>query len=118
MISKDSSSYTLAKQIISFAQDKKAHNIVLLKVGELSSVADYFIICHGEADVHVKAIADNILENTSSQGINIWHFEGYEYYHWVILDYINVVVHIFLEDYRNYYNLERLWGDAHKETFS
>ncbi len=117
MDTKDSDSYTLAKQIISYAQDKKAHDIVLLDISELSSIADYFIICHGEADLHVKAIADKIMEGTSEQGTDVWHYEGYEYFHWVLLDYVDVVVHIFLQDYRKYYNLERLWGDAEIEKF-
>lgn len=115
---KNRSSYALAKEIISFAQDKKAQEIVLLDIGNLSSIADYFIICHGEAELHVKAIADNIIEKTSDQGEAVWHYEGYEHLHWILLDYIDVVVHIFLEDYRRFYNLERLWGDADVETFS
>ncbi|MFO7891682.1 MAG: ribosome silencing factor [bacterium] len=115
---KNSSSYALAKEIISFAQDKKAQEIVLLDIGNLSSIADYFIICHGEAELHVKAIADNIMEKASGKGEDIWHYEGYEYFHWIVLDYIDVVVHIFLEDYRRFYNLERLWGDADLEKFS
>jgi len=115
---KKNSSYTFAKQIISYAQDKKSHNIVLLDITKLSSIADYFIICHGEAELHVKAIADKILEETSKHGNHVWHYEGYDYLHWILLDYVDVVVHVFLEKYRKYYNLERLWGDADIETFS
>ncbi len=115
---KKNSSYTFAKQIIGYAQDKKSHNTVLLNISELSSIADYFIICHGEAELHVKAIADKIMEETSKNGIDVWHHEGYDYLHWILLDYVDVVVHIFLEKYRKFYNLERLWGDADIETFS
>lgn len=115
---KNSSSYARAQEIISFAQDKKAQEIVLLDIGDLSSIADYFIICHGEAELQVKAIADNIMEKTSVQGVEVWHYEGYEHLHWILLDYVDVVVHIFLEDYRRFYNLERLWGDAEVEAFS
>ena len=78
----------------------------------LSAVADYFIICTGDATVQVKAIADEIDKQLRKNGIKSYHKEGYNALNWVLLDYFDVVVHVFRKESREFYNLEKLWGDA------
>jgi len=97
---------------VSAAEDKKAKNIVVLDIGDISFVSDYFIICSGNSSTQVKAIADNIEERLEEQGVSLLRKEGMAEARWVLLDYGDFVFHVFLEEERNYYNLERLWGDA------
>lgn len=111
-------SYELARRIVEYSQSKKAQDVCLMNLRNLSSVTDYFIVCHGESDVQVKAITNAIIDGLAKEGVKVWHREGYEYLHWVLLDYIDVVVHIFQKETRQFYGLERLWGDAEIETFS
>jgi ribosome-associated protein len=92
--------------------DKKAENVLILDLRELTSTTDYFVICSGSSDVHIKAIADNVVESLKSKGIRVWHKEGYESRRWVLLDFVDVVVHVFKPETREYYALERLWADA------
>jgi ribosome-associated protein len=110
-------SYVLAKRIAEYSLSKKAKDVCLMDLRNLSSVTDYFIICHGESDVQVKAIADAILEGLKREGVRVWHREGYDYLRWILLDYVDVVVHIFQRETREFYGLERLWGDAKTENF-
>ena len=107
----------LAKRIAGYALTKKAMDVVMMDLRGLSSVTDFFVICHGESDVQVKAIANAILDGTEEDGVRVWHKEGYEYLHWVLLDYVDVVVHIFQKNERSFYGLERLWGDAKMTSF-
>lgn len=93
--------------------EKKAKDIVLLDVQGLTSLTDYFIVCHGTSDTQVKALADNILDHTSKKlDEKAWNKEGLDGRRWVILDYVNVVVHIFNEEKREFYGIERMWNDA------
>ena len=93
--------------------ERKAENIVQLDVRDLTTLTDFFIICHGTADVHVKAIADNIEQKTKYElGERVWKKEGLDSRRWVILDYVNIVVHIFNKELRSFYNLEKMWNDA------
>lgn len=110
-------SYELAQRVVECSLTKKAQDVCLMDLRKLSSVTDYFIVCHGESDVQVRAIADAIVDGLEEEGIRVWHREGYEYLHWVLLDYVDVVVHIFQKEVRQFYGLERLWGDAEMETF-
>lgn len=112
---KEMKSEKLASQIAQIALSKKAQEIRILNLKDLSLMTDYFVICHGESQVHVKAIADAILEETGQEGVRAWHREGYEHLNWVLLDYVDVVVHIFEKETREFYRLERLWGDAEIE---
>ena len=91
---------------------KKARDIVALDLRELEGVADYFLICSGASEVQVKAIADAIDEKLRERGSRPWHVEGFEGRRWVLLDFVEVVVHVFHERTREYYMLDRLWGDA------
>ena len=108
----------LAKKLIKYALEKKAEDVVLLDLRKISPVADFFIICSGTTDVQVKAILDSVLENCKKKKIDIYHVEGEQSMRWVLVDLVDVVLHIFQTEVRNYYQLERLWGDAVKETFN
>ncbi|HPC36998.1 MAG TPA: ribosome silencing factor [Candidatus Marinimicrobia bacterium] len=117
-ITKDKNqSYPLAKQIAGIAIDKKARDVIILDLRPLTSITDYFVICTGEVDQHVKAIVDEI-DNRLRPAEKPWHIEGYQHLSWVLMDYVNVVVHVFNPETREYYNLERLWGDATTEKIA
>jgi ribosome-associated protein len=94
------------------ALSKKARTPVALDLRELSGVCDYFFICSGSSEVQVKAIAEAVEEALRDRGARPWHIEGFESRRWVLLDYVEVVVHVFHEKTREYYMLDRLWGDA------
>lgn len=100
------------------ALSKKAIDVKVLDLRELTSVTDYFVICSGSLDLHVKAISDAIVEELEKRKIKVWHIEGYSVLKWVLLDYVDVVVHIFNREIRDFYSLERLWGDAPTEVLS
>ena len=91
---------------------KKATNPVALDLRELPGVCDYFLIVSGSSEVQVKAIADSVEDRLRGQGHRAWHVEGLQGRSWVLLDYVDFVVHVFQEKTREYYLLERLWGDA------
>lgn len=94
------------------AEDKKAMNIVVLDLKEVSLIADYFIICHGNSDTQVQAIATEVRKRAQDLGANIRGIEGVDSARWVLMDLGDVVVHVFHRDEREYYNIERLWSDA------
>jgi ribosome-associated protein len=91
---------------------KKGFEVLILDLKKQTSVTDYFIICSASSDTQVKAIADHVIKESKKIGQKPWHNEGYKNLSWVLLDFVDVVVHIFLEDVRKFYNLEGLWGDA------
>lgn len=103
---------TLARQAGQLALSKKAIDVRILNLHKLSSVCDYFVVASGDADVHVKAIARAVYDGLAEAGIKPMHREGMEQGNWVLLDYIDVVVHIFHQPTRQFYALEKLWGDA------
>ncbi|MBC7426839.1 MAG: ribosome silencing factor [Bacteroidia bacterium] len=105
---------SLTDAVIAGMQEKKAKNITLLDLRDLkSAVADYFIVCHAPTGRQVQAIADSVDEYTRNLvNEKPWHMEGMEHAEWVLIDYINVVVHIFTEEKRNFFGIEELWGDA------
>lgn len=105
------------KLIADAASDKKAQDIVFIDMRNVSLVADYFIICSGTSVPQVKAIADNIEEKLAEAGQELIHREGYREGRWVLLDYGTCVAHIFLTEEREFYHLERLWGDAPQEQY-
>jgi ribosome-associated protein len=112
---KAQSPLTLARTAGRLALSKKGFDVRILKLKSLSSVCDYFVIASGDADVHVKAIADAIEEGLKKAGVSPFHMEGRTEGNWILLDYIDVVVHVFHEPTRRYYSLEKLWGDAPSE---
>jgi len=105
-------SRTLAKKIAEFVLSKKGSDIVLLDLRKLSAPADFFVVCSADSDTQVKAIADAVRDGTDGIGVPLWHSEGFKALTWVLLDYVDVVVHVFKREARSFYNLERLWGDA------
>jgi ribosome-associated protein len=94
------------------ALEKKAYDLVVLQSEHLSSIADYFIIATGRSDVQVQAIARGIEERMQKNAVRPLSTEGFNHAHWVVLDYNDVVVHIFYEPAREFYRLERTWADA------
>lgn len=94
------------------ADDKRAEDIMVLNMKGISLIADYFVICHGNSDKQVQAIAREIREKAEEQGYNLKRIEGFDEARWVLIDIGDVVVHVFHKEERSYYNLERLWGDA------
>lgn len=102
-------------EVVELIQSKKGYDITILNLKDLSAMADYFIICSADANVQVKAIADEVDKKLRKDGIKCYHKEGYNSLNWVLLDYFDVVVHIFKKDSRTFYNLEKLWGDAEIE---
>lgn len=110
---KTADSEKLIEVITEAMLDRKAEDIIVLDVHQLTTLADKFIVCHASTDVQIKAIADNINKETQENlGEKAWKEEGRESRRWVILDYVNVVVHIFKKELREYYALERMWNDA------
>ena len=105
-----------AKEIIGTickaADDKKARDIVTMDMEGLMSSTDYFVICSANTATQVKAIADNIEEEMEKAGIPLGHKEGYREGEWILMDYGDAVAHIFKQESREYYGLERLWGEA------
>ena len=98
--------------IARLAGEKKAMDTVILKMAEVSLVTDYFIICSANSTTQVRAIADHVEEKLSEAGLEPLHKEGYREDHWVLLDYSECILHVFVEEDRRFYNLEQLWGDA------
>ena len=104
----------LANEIAALALEKKASDIIVLKVAPLTSMADYFVICTGSTTTQVKAIAEHVVDEIKKKQARPQHIEGLAHQEWVLLDYIDVIVHIFQPHKREFYGLERLWGDAEK----
>jgi ribosome-associated protein len=100
-------SVVFAKQLATMVDQKKGEDILIFDLRELSPITDFFVIATGLSDVHIKTIANHIIERGSPQ-----HTEGLEAATWVLLDFFDVIVHIFSKDAREFYGLERLWGDA------
>ena len=110
-------SLDIVKKIVKALDDKKGNDIQVIKIEELTIVADYFVICTANSNTHVRALADEVEYQLEQEGIRPDHVEG-RATGWVLMQYGGVVVHIFLEDSRQYYNLERLWDDAAKLDIS
>jgi ribosome-associated protein len=107
----------LADRIAAAAADKKARDILLLNMAELSPVTDYFMICSAQSSTQVRAIADNIEDKLAEAGVLPAHKEGYTEGSWILMDYGDCVAHIFREGERDFYNLEQLWADAPSESY-
>ncbi|MBM3405672.1 MAG: ribosome silencing factor [Bacteroidetes bacterium] len=110
----------LADAIIKGIQEKKGVDPILLNMKNLpNAICDTFIICHGKSTTQVEALADSVIFTVKkTTGELPWQREGFANAEWILIDYVNVVVHIFLEDRRNYYNLEQLWSDAEKTVIT
>jgi ribosome-associated protein len=106
------SNQELLKMAVKAADDKRAEDILALNMQGISLIADYFIICHGNSDKQVQAIARGIKEKAEESGYNVRRMEGFDEATWILIDLGDVVAHVFHRDERSYYKLERLWGDA------
>lgn len=102
----------LARRVVDLAADKKASDIVLLEIGALTTLADYFVICSGASERQLGAIADGIVEGLRDEGVRPIGREGGSTAHWLLLDFGSVVVHVMAPQERDFYQLERLWADA------
>ena len=108
----------LANKIAEIIFTKKGFDVIVIDLKKLVTFTDYFVVCSADSDVQVKAIADEVDKVLSEQGIKCWHREGLKALTWVLLDYVDVVVHIFKKEAREFYNLEKLWGDAPSEKMT
>ena len=101
-----------AKLAVEAALDRKAGDLKLLRVTELTTLADYYVICTGTSNTQMKAIAESVEHLLEENGMPVLHTEGYGSASWVLIDFGSVIVHVFNRDVREFYALERLWGDA------
>jgi ribosome-associated protein len=108
------SSWDKALLLTRFALDKKACDLVVLDVHEHTSIADYFIVCSGRSDRQVQSIAQGIEENAAEEGFKPFAVEGTQRGHWALIDFSDVIVHVFYEPVRVFYDLDGLWGHAPK----
>ena len=104
----------LSEIIVKGIQEKKGKNIISLNLKNIEhAVTDYFIVCHGNSNTQVQAIAESVEDEVRKAiGLKPWHREGFQNAEWILLDYIDVVVHIFQENTRNFFQIENLWADA------
>lgn len=108
----------LAKNIAGVLDNKKAHNVQILKVTDKTIIADYFVIANGTSSTQVKSLADEVeYQIGEKQGIKPANIEGRGQGNWVLLDYVNVIVHVFNPQTREFYNLEKLWAECEKVDF-
>lgn len=111
-------SQELAHRAAHYALTKKAERVTLIDLRPVTSMADFFLICHATTDVQVRAIAEAVMDGLRDEKQRVWHKEGLDHATWVLMDYVDVVVHVFQEETREFYGLERLWGDAPQEIIS
>ena len=108
----------LMEEIVRVLDSKKADDIRAIRIGDLTIIADYFIIAAGSSNTQVKMLADEVEYQLSKKGIKPHATEGYRSENWIVLDYSGVVVHVFLRETRKFYNLERLWADGEQIDIS
>ncbi len=101
----------VARGIANLTLTKKATDVLLMDLRGLTSMADYFVVCSADSDIQVKAIADAVVDGMEKKGTRPWHIESGSA-NWILLDYVDVVLHVFHRNTRPFYNLEKLWGDA------
>ncbi|HLQ67617.1 MAG TPA: ribosome silencing factor [Candidatus Limnocylindrales bacterium] len=108
-------SQALARAAARLTLTKRAEEVMILDLRELDGVCDFFVLATGSSEVQVRAIADAVEDGLRPEGTRPWHVEGYEARKWILLDYVDVVVHVFHAKAREYYLLDKLWGDAPRE---
>ena len=107
-------SLELAKRAAAILDDKKADKINVIKIEDISTIADYFVVVSGTSSTHVRALSDELEEKLKEEGVSPTRVEGYRSNSWVLLDYSSVVVHVFTGEAREFYDLDRLWADGIK----
>jgi ribosome-associated protein len=108
----DAEALALARRIVELAADKKANDVVLLEIGKLTALADYFVICSAPSERQLGAIADGVIEGLREEGTRPIGREGTAGAHWLLIDYGSVIVHVMGTPERDFYQLERLWAEA------
>lgn len=104
--------------VVNAALDKKARDVVVLDLSASGAFTDYFVVCSGQTGRQVRAIVDGILEQLREQDARPSHVEGYDHGEWVLIDCFDYIVHVFTEETRRFYDLDRLWGSAARVRFS
>ena len=107
-----------AKAIAKVLDNRKGLDVKVIKIGDISILADYMVIATGNSSTHVKSLADYVEYELDQQGVSVSHIEGHRSDSWILLDYIDVIVHIFSEESRQYYDLDRLWEDGEEVDIS
>jgi ribosome-associated protein len=102
----------LAEQVVRTLDEKKAVDIRLIEISDITVLADYFVIATGTSSTHVKSLADEVEYKLEGLGVRAAHKEGYRSNSWILIDYGNVVVHVFTPESRSFYDLDRLWRDG------
>ena len=108
----------IAKTAVKALDGKKALNVKMLEITDLTILADYFVIATGTSNTHVKALADEVEFQLKEAGADQGHMEGYHSNNWILMDYHSVIIHVFQEKTREFYDLERLWRDAKEVDIS
>jgi ribosome-associated protein len=111
-------SEALAKRAAQLMSDFKGTDILVLSLAGLTDMTDYFVIASGTSDTHVRSMADHVVRQLREEGERVTHAEGVETGRWALLDYTDVVIHVFHPTLRNFYQLERLWSDAEQVSFA
>ena len=101
-----------AKETAKILSEKKGLDIKVIEISDVSVIADYMVIATGNSSTHVKALDDEVEEQLDNMGVSVSHVEGYRSNSWILLDYIDIIVHVFSNEAREYYDLERLWEDG------
>jgi ribosome-associated protein len=101
-----------AQRAAALCLDRKANDVVLLNLKPVTDMTDFFVIASGTSDTHVRSVAEHVSAELKKEGLPVYHIEGLAQGRWVLLDYVDFVVHIFHPTLRAFYQLERLWGDA------
>jgi ribosome-associated protein len=105
-------STTLARRAAEICVDNKANDVVLLELMGVTDMTDYFVIASGTSDTHVRSVAEHVVAEMAKAGVEVQGTDGLAQGRWVVLDFVDFVVHVFHPTLRTYYQLERLWGDA------
>ena len=114
----NASSLEIAKAVENFLDNKKGRDIKVLHVEDVTSIADYFVVCTATSNTHVKALSGEVEYPLERRGINAYHIEGRDNNSWILMDYSNVIVHVFSREARDFYNLDKLYGDSETVTFA
>ena len=105
------------RTIVDALQSRKGVDIIVMDLRSLSDAADYFVLCTGESDPQIRSLCEEVVDRLKSEGERPWHVEGLGTRRWVLIDLVDIVVHIFRPEAREFYALERLWGDARTVAF-
>ena len=107
-----------AKEIAKVLDNRKGLDVKVIKIGDISILADYMVIATGNSSTHVKPLADYVEYELDQKGVSVSHIEGHRSDTWILLDYVDVIVHVFSEESRQYYDLDRLWEDGEEVDIS